>query len=102
MSILIVPYEGESNELVKALKKYAYNIPKKECNNGSCRLQKPFRMLNENEVKNSVLNTLENSNITQIYVLALTKKDQTRLIEMSRTGNWVNIKKDIKFNIIIA
>lgn len=102
MSILIVPYDGESAELTRALKKYNVAMPKKECKGASCPIPKPFKMLSASEVKNSIANTLKSANVKQIAVLALNEKDQFSLVEMSRAGDWGNMKKDVTVKIICA
>jgi hypothetical protein len=103
MSMLIVPYDGESAELTKALKKYNVAMPKKECKDGSCPIPKPLKMMSASEVKNSITNTLKSiGNVKQIAVLALNEKDQFSLVEMSRAGNWGNMKKGVTVKIISA
>ena len=60
MSILIVPYNGESAELTKVLKEYNVTIPKKkECKGGSCPIPKPLKMMSAAEVENSIANPLQ-------------------------------------------
>jgi len=103
MSMLIVPYDGESAELTKALKKYNVAMPKKECKGGSCPIPKPLKMMSASEVKNSIVNTLKSvGNVKQIAVLALNEKDQFSLVEMSRAGDWGNMKKGVTVKIISA
>ena len=78
MSILIVPYNGESAELTKVLKEYNVTIPKKkECKGGSCPIPKPLKMMSAAEVENSIANAIKNvTNVKQITVLAMNDKDQ--------------------------
>lgn len=103
MSILIVPYYGESAELTKALKRYNCNPKKDACKGGSCPIPKPLRMMTTEEVKNSITNTLKNAgNVKQVVVLALNQKDQISLIEMSRIGEWGSAKKGVTVKIICA
>lgn len=111
MSMLVVPYDGESAELVKALKKYGcapraslanVAMPKKECKGGSCPIPKPLKMMSAAEVKNSIANTIKSGNVKQIAVLALNKKDQFSLVEMSRAGDWGNMKNGVTVKIISA
>ena len=98
--MLIIPYDGESAELTRALQKYNVAMPKKECKGGVCPIPKPFKMMSASEVKNSIANTLESvANVEQIVVLALNDKDQHSLIEMSRAGNWGNMKKGVVVKI---
>ena len=101
--MLIVPYDGESAELTKALKKYNVAMPKKECKGGACPIPKPLKMMSASEVKDSIANTLENvANVKQIAVLALNEKDQLSLVGMSRAGDWGNMKKGVTVKIISA
>lgn len=101
--MLIVPYDGESAELSKALKKYGVTMPKKECKGGSCPIPKPLKMMSASEVKNSIVNTIKSvGNVKQIAVLALNEKDQFSLVEMSRAGEWGNMKKGVTVKIISA
>jgi hypothetical protein len=94
--MLIIPYDGESPELTKALKKYNVAMPKKECKDGTCPIPKPLKMMSASEVKNSIAKTLESvADVEQIVVLALNVKDQHSLIEMSRAGEWGNMKKGV-------
>jgi len=104
MSImLIVPYVGESDELTKALKKRNIAIPKKECKDGSCPIPEPLKMLSASKIKESITNTLKSvGNVKQISVLALNEKDQFSLVEMSRAGDWGNVKKGVTVKIISA
>ena len=102
MSMLIVPYDGESAELTKALKKYNVAMPRKECKGGSCPIPKPLKMMSASEVKNSITNIKSVANLKQIAVLALNEKDQLSLVEMSRAGDWGNIKKGVTVKIISA
>ena len=100
MSMLIVPYDGESAELAKALKKYNVAMPK-ECKGGACPIPKPLKMMSAAEVKNSIANTIKSvGNVNQITVLALNEKDQFSLVEMSRAGDWGNMKKGVTVKII--
>jgi hypothetical protein len=102
MNMLIVPYDGESAELTLALKRYNVDVPKKECKNGTCPIPKPLKMMSASEVKNRILNTLKigATNVKQIVVLALNEKDQNILVEMSRVGDWGNVKKGVTVKII--
>ena len=101
--MLIVPYDGESAELTKALKKYNVAMPKEECKGGACPIPKPLKMMSASEVKNSIANTLKSvANVKQIAVLALNEKDQFSLVEMSRAGDWGNMKKGVTVKIISA
>lgn len=103
MSILIIPYDGESANLTKALKRYNVSVPKKECKAGSCPIPKPLRMMSASEVKASINNTLKSvSNLKEVVVLALNEKDQFTLVEMSRSGDWGNMKKGVTVKIITA
>lgn len=99
-SMLIIPYDGESAELTKALKKYNVVMPKKECKGGACPIPKPLKMMSASEVKNSIANTLKSVDVEQIVVLALNEKDQLSLIAMSRAGDWGNMKKGVVVKIV--
>lgn len=102
MSMLIVPYDGESAELTKALKKYNVAMPK-ECKDGACPIPKPLKMMSASDVKNSIANTLKSvANVKQIAVLALNEKDQQSLVGMSRADDWGNMKKGVTVKIISA
>jgi hypothetical protein len=113
MSILIVPYEGESTELSKALnykcsngelsrvlKGYDVSVSKK-CDGGSCPIPKPFRMLTASEIKDSISTVLKNGYI-RVAVLALNEKDLVSLSEMNRSGSWGIVGKNVTINIIRA
>jgi hypothetical protein len=100
--MLIIPYDGESAELTKALKKYNVAMPKKECKGGACPIPKPLKMMSASEVKNSIANTLKSVDVEQIVVLALNEKDQLSLVEMSRAGDWGNMKKGVVVKIVIS
>ena len=102
MSMLIVPYDGESAELTKALKKYNVAMPKKECKDGSCPIPKPLKMMSASEIKNIIANNLKSANIKQVAVLALNEKDQFSLVEMSRAGDWGNMKKGVTVKIVMT
>lgn len=99
MNMLIVPYDGESAELTLALKRYNVDVPKKECKNGTCPIPKPLKMMSASEVKNRILK-IGATNVKQIVVLALNEKDQNILVEMSRVGDWGNVKKGVTVKII--
>jgi hypothetical protein len=101
MSILIVPYDGESAELTKALKRYNCAPKKAACKGGSCPIPKPLRMMTSEEVKTSIANTLKTvGNVKQVAVLALNEKDQLSFVEMSRAGDWGSMKKGVTVKII--
>lgn len=87
MSILIVPYDGESPELINALKPYKCTPKKNEnaCKGGSCPIPRPFRMMSADEVETSIENTLKNvENVKHVSVLALNDSDKCKLVQMSR------------------
>jgi hypothetical protein len=101
--MLIVPYNGESAELTKALKMYNVDIPKNECKGASCPIPKPLKMMSASEVTNSIINTLKSViNVKKITVLALNKKDQDILIEMSLANDWGNMKENVTVKIVSA
>jgi len=99
-NILIVPYEGESAELTKVLKRYGNitNVPrKKECEKGSCPLPKPFGIMSAEKIKNSIENTIKSCcNVKQIDIMALNEKDQLIFVDMSRAGDWGKMGVTVK------
>ena len=103
MNILIVPYDGESAELTQALKKYKVTIPKNECKSGSCPIPKPLKMMSAPDIKNSIANAIDSvDNVKQITVLGLNEKDMLILVEMSRAGDWGNMKKGVTVRITMS
>ncbi len=103
MSLLIIPYDGESAQLTAALKRYKVSPPNTECKGGSCPIPKPLRMMTESEVKTVITNTIKSvGNVKHISVLALNEKDQFSLVDMSRKGDWGSLKSGVTVKIIHA
>lgn len=95
MNILIVPYEGQSDKLTQAFKKYNISTPK--CDNGKCPIPKPLKMLDEEKLKEHIKIKLQNmSSIGKVDVLALDEIDLKKLKQM----NLDKIHKKIKIIIM--
>jgi hypothetical protein len=102
MSILIVPYEGESPELTKALTRHNMPQPKKLCKKGSCPIPKLCRLMNADEIKTSITNSINSiDNIKNITILALNKNDMQSLINMNHDRKWSD-NQNINIKIVCA
>lgn len=82
MRLIIIPYDGDSEELTTALKRHS--IVKKSCENGKCLIPKPFRLLSNEEIKTKINMALKTSPNAQINIISITKADKSKLSNI----NW--------------
>jgi len=82
MRLIIIPYEGDSEELTNVLKRHS--VVKKKCENGKCPIPKPFRLLSNAEIRSKVEMALKTAPNAEISIVSCTKEDKSKLSNV----NW--------------